>query len=85
MGTIQIALSATKFRKRIDPRILYPFIAACWSNAGLFLVGAMSAKGRGVYGNPSIQKITLLSFTIKTVAWSYMAIKAIKEELFADE
>jgi hypothetical protein len=42
----------------------------------------MSPKGRGVYGNPSMQKITLLSFTVKTVSWSYFTVKAVREMFF---
>ncbi|KAI9003783.1 hypothetical protein DFJ74DRAFT_693726 [Hyaloraphidium curvatum] len=41
MGAIQIAMSGTRFWKTIDRRILWPFIVACWTNAALFLPGAM--------------------------------------------
>ncbi|KXS14343.1 hypothetical protein M427DRAFT_135938 [Gonapodya prolifera JEL478] len=79
MGTIQIALSATAFSKRIDPRILWPFMGACWLNASLFLVGAVAEKGREIYSHPVVEKVTLLSFTVKTVSWTYMMVKAVQE------
>lgn len=81
MGTIQIALSATEFRKSLDPRLLLAFISGCWVNASLFIVGGVSEKGRGIFGNPHVQRITLLSFLVNTVSWSYMTVKAIKEAL----
>ncbi|KAI9023159.1 hypothetical protein DFJ74DRAFT_767803 [Hyaloraphidium curvatum] len=76
MGTIQIALSSTELAKTTPPKFLWPFIWACWFNPSAFTFAAISEKGRGVWGNQLLGLTTLVSFSVKTISWTYFAVKA---------